>query len=96
MRILYSFWLALGALAAFGAVAMTFSSENEAQDPAAIERISPEEARAEVQSGNAILVCAYSDKQCEGKMLEGAITRRELEERLPSLSKDQELILYCG
>ena len=96
MRIWYSFWLVLGALAYFGAVTMTFSSENEAQDPAAIERISPEEARAGVQAGNAILVCAYSDKQCEGKMLDGAITRRELEEKMPSLSKDQGIITYCG
>ena len=95
MRIWFCFLLAFSALAAFGVPAMTFSDE-EGQDPSAIERISVEEARAEVLAGNAILVCAYSDKQCEGKMLEGALTRRELEEKLPSLSKDQEIILYCG
>ena len=83
-------------MAAFGVVAMTFSSEDEAQDPSEVERISPEEARAGVLAGKAILVCAYSDKQCEGKMLEGALTRREFEEKLPSLPKDQEIILYCG
>ena len=88
--------LMFGALAAFGAFTMTFSSENEVRDPAAVERISPEEARARVQAGEAILVCAYSDKQCEGKMLDGALTRSELEQKLPSLPKDREIILYCG
>lgn len=96
MRIWHSSFLALGVLAAFGSMAMTFSSQSETDDPAAIERISPEEARSRVQAGSAILVCAYSDKQCEGKMLEGAITRRELEEKLPSLPEDQEIITYCG
>ena len=96
MRIRYSFLLALGALAVFGVLAMTFGGESEAQDPAAIERISPEDARSRSQAGNAILVCAYSDQKCEGKMLEGALTRREFEEKLLALPEEQEIIIYCA
>ena len=96
MRIRYPFLLALGALAAIGVLAMTDSSESEIQDPAAIERISAEKARSRALDGKAILVCAYNDQKCEGKMLEGALTRREFEERLPSLSKEQEIIIYCA
>ena len=96
MRIRNPILLALGALAVGGVLAMTFGSENEAQDPSAIERVSAEEARSRAQAGNAILVCSYNDQKCEGKMLEGALTRREFEELLPSLSKDQEIITYCG
>ncbi len=86
----------IGALTVLGVLAMAFGSENEALDPAAIERVSVEEARSRVQAGNAILVCAYNDKQCEGKMLEGAVTRREFEQKLSSLPKDQEIIFYCA
>jgi len=96
MRIRYIFLLALGALAVLGVIAMTFGSENEAQDPSAIERISAEEARSRALDGKAILVCAYNDQKCEGKMLEGALTRREFEELLPSLPEEQEIIIYCA
>jgi hypothetical protein len=62
----------------------------------AIERIDPQDARAKVQAGEALLVCAYKDKTCGKVMLEGAILRSELKKRLPTLSKDQEIIFYCG
>ncbi len=96
MRSRISFLLALGALAVLGVVAMAFSSENQVQDPAEIERVSAEEARSRAKAGNAILVCAYDDQRCEGKMLEGALTRKELEGKLSSLSKEQEIIIYCA
>ena len=96
MRIQYLFLLALGALAVFGVFAMTFSGDSETQDPAAVERVSVEEARSSAQAGNAILVCAYNDQKCEGKLVEGALTRRELEEKLLSLPEDQEIIIYCA
>ena len=60
-------------------------------------RITPEEVRRKVTSGKALLVCAYDD---EGKFnqnnLEGAIAMSEFESRLPSLSKDQEIVFYCA
>ncbi|MEJ2246246.1 MAG: hypothetical protein P8Y80_09265 [Acidobacteriota bacterium] len=73
-----------------------FSFENEEERHTAIERISVEDARARVQAGEAFLVCAYDDKRCKGLMLEGALTRREFEQKLPMLPKGQEIILYCS
>lgn len=61
-----------------------------------IVRISVEDSRGKVQAGQALLVCSYSDSKCKSRMLEGAIFRSELEANAPSLSKDQEIIFYCG
>ena len=66
--------------------------ENEGRH-AAIERISVEKARLKVQAGEAFLVCAYNDKRCVGLLLEGALTRREFEKKLPFLPKEQEIII---
>ena len=96
MHIRYFLLFALSAIAAFGVLAVTFGFDDEIQDPASIERVSAEEARSKAQAGNAILVCAYNDQKCEGKMLEGALTRREFEQKLPSLSEKQEIIIYCA
>jgi hypothetical protein len=74
----------------------TFSFENEEERHNAIERIAVEDARVRVQAGEAFLVCAYDDKRCKGLMLEGALTRREFEQKMPMLPKDQEIILYCS
>lgn len=64
---------------------------------AEVERLSAEEARQKVQSGQALLVCAYDDEsKCGPIRLEGAITMSELRRELPSLPKDKEIILYCG
>lgn len=79
-----------------GMLAMAFSYEDEVKDPAEIERVFVEEARSRALAGSAILVCAYNDQRCEGKMLEGALTRREFEQKLSSLSKEQEIIIYCA
>lgn len=59
-------------------------------------RISPEEAHERSQEG-ALLVCAYPDTETCSKMwLTGAITRTELQSRLPELKKEQEIIFYCA
>jgi hypothetical protein len=64
---------------------------------AEVERISAEEARRKVQSGQAVLVCAYEDEaKCGTMRLDGAITLGELRRTLPSLAKDREIILYCA
>ena len=70
--------------------------ESYEERSAAVERISIEEARAKVQAGEAFLVCAHTDKQCDGNLLEGALTRREFEEKLLSLPFEQEIIVYCS
>ncbi len=64
---------------------------------AEIERVGVQDARRELSSGRALLVCAYDDDQKCGQMLaEGAITMGQLQSRLSTLPKGQELIFYCG
>jgi rhodanese-related sulfurtransferase len=60
-------------------------------------RILPEEARERIMSGNALFVCGYDDEDKFRKNhLEGAISFTEFTSKLPSLSKDQEIIFYCA
>lgn len=62
-----------------------------------VERISAEEARKRVQSGSALLVCAYdSDEKFQKMKLEGALSLSEFRSKLSALSKDQEVIFYCA
>lgn len=64
---------------------------------ARLERISVEEARHQVASGRANLVCAYDDEtKCSQFRLEGATSLPQLRSRLPLLPKDQEIIFYCA
>jgi hypothetical protein len=64
--------------------------------PASVERVSPEVARASVQAGQALLVCAYDDAKCAQLKLEGSIPISALLARLPQLPKDQEIIVFCA
>jgi hypothetical protein len=58
-------------------------------------RISVNEARQEVTSGQALLVCAYNDHEKLNKnQLDGALSFSELLAKLPSLHKSQEIIFY--
>lgn len=61
-----------------------------------VRRISPSEAYDDMEVG-ALLVCAYDDEaKCQKMNLEGSLTLQELEKRLPSLPKDQEIVFYCA
>ena len=61
------------------------------------ERITPEEVYQKLDSGTAILVCAYEDEAKFKKMrLQGAISLNEFRSRLSSFSKDQEIVFYCA
>ena len=63
----------------------------------AAPRISPQETYRQVSSGQAILVCAYADEErCNTMMLQGAISLKEFESRLPNIKKDQPIIFYCA
>lgn len=86
----------LSLLVSLLAFSNAFSFENNEERHTAVEQISVENARENVQAGKAFLVCAYDDKRCKGYMLEGALTRREFEQYLPDLPKDQEIIIYCS
>jgi hypothetical protein len=60
-------------------------------------RISPAEAYQKVKAGTALLVCAYPEDATFRKMqLDGAISFKDFEARLPGMKKDQEIIFYCA
>ena len=58
-------------------------------------RISPEEVHQELKAGKTLLVCAYEDEAKFKKVrLQGAISFNEFKSKIPSLSKDQEIVFY--
>jgi hypothetical protein len=62
-----------------------------------VVRVPVAEARQRVQAGRALFVCAYdSDAKYASMKLERSISWSELQAKLPSLDKRQEIILYCG
>jgi hypothetical protein len=61
------------------------------------KRVAPEEIYQRLKSGAVLLVCAYEDNAKFKRMqLEGAISFNEFKSKLPSLSKDQEIVFYCA
>jgi hypothetical protein len=65
-------------------------------DTEEVERVNVEDARRAVESGRALLVCAYDDAKCARMRLQGSITARELGQREAWRPRDQELIFYCA
>lgn len=62
-----------------------------------IPRISPRQAKGRVASGEALLVCAYEDKQkWRSNNLKGSIPLDRLQGRLGKLEENTEIILYCA
>ncbi len=60
-------------------------------------RVTPKEVYQKVKSGTTLLVCAYDDEATFRRMkLQGAISLEEFKSILPSLSKDREIVFYCG
>jgi len=61
-------------------------------------RLSAQKVHEKLESGeDVLLVCAYEDDaKCRQYHVDGAISFRELQSRLPALSKDQEIALYCA
>lgn len=58
-------------------------------------RILPKEAYRKLKEGEILLVCAYDDEEKFRKIrLEGAISLADLRLKLPSLSRDQEIVFY--
>lgn len=59
------------------------------------ERIDAERARERVQSGEALLVCAYDDEEkCRKLGLDEALTLAELQAR--DLPRDREIVFLCA
>ena len=63
-----------------------------------VARISPKDARRRMAgSPKALLVCAYDTVERFREMeLEGAISWPAFQSSLPSISKDQEIVVYCA
>ena len=62
-----------------------------------IKRITPEEAHRRIDSGQAMLVCAYeSEEKCQAMHVDGAVSLHYLLDRLPVIPPEQEIIFYCG
>ena len=62
-----------------------------------VARVSAVEIRDRVQTGDALLVCAYdSDDKFASFRLEGAISFSEFQPMVPTLAKDKELVFYCA
>jgi hypothetical protein len=60
-------------------------------------RISIADARWKVQSGRALLVCAYEDEEdCRSVWVPGAISLAEFRVRYINIPWSQEIIFYCG
>ncbi len=55
------------------------------------------EARRLVQSGDALLVCAYeSEEKFKKNSLEGAISLQEFKTKEGEIARDREIIFYCN
>ncbi len=62
-----------------------------------VERITAEEARRQVASNGALLVCAYEDQETWNRMkLAGSMPLGSFQSRLSSVPQDQEIIFYCA
>ena len=60
-------------------------------------RVPPEEIVGRVQSGDALLVCAYDDdEKFKALHLEKALSLRQFHELEPSLAKSKEIVFYCA
>jgi uncharacterized protein (TIGR02284 family) len=63
----------------------------------AVERITPQEARTHLASGQAMLVCAYEgDEKFEKYHLDGAMPLYGFEAQADSIPKNREIIFYCA
>ena len=65
-------------------------------EPAQVERVSVADARARVQAGSALLVCAYDDSVYAKYALEGSMALGAFQAKLAELPLDQEIIFYCA
>ena len=61
------------------------------------QRIDPEETRRRVNSGDALLVCAYDElEKCQKYRLSNALSLNRLHDQEEQLAKDRKIIFYCA
>ena len=82
--------------AAIIAIIVGLPHASDSKQENAVERIGPQETRDLVTSGQALLVCSYSDKRCKSILLDGALLRSELDNKIEELPMTQQIIFYCG
>lgn len=74
-----------------------FPKKNGGEIMTELTIITVDDAYKRTKSGNALLVCAYDDKERFQKFhLEGAIPYQDFESRLSRLSKNRAIIFYCA
>jgi len=62
-----------------------------------VPRVTPKEIKARVETGEALLVCAYDDEVKYLRMhLEGAISWWEFSRNLSRIARDREIVFYCA
>src|ERR1043166_9423081 len=62
-----------------------------------VERIGGDAARGEVESGRALLVCAYDDESKWRQMrLENAVSLHDLQRGVGGVPRNQAVIFYCA
>ncbi len=62
-----------------------------------IRRITPEDAHRRMQSGEALLICAYdAEEKFANFHLAGAISLNDFKARAAGLRREQGLIFYCA
>jgi len=63
----------------------------------AIPRITVEEARQKVLTGESLLVCAYDDDVRFNQLrLDGAVSLKEFQLHFAELPRNKEIIFYCA
>lgn len=63
----------------------------------AVARIEPRDAKGRIDSGAALLVCAYdSPEKFSRNHLQGALALDQLQGRESALAKESEIIFYCA
>ena len=61
------------------------------------KRIDPQQARRDVTSNGALLVCAYDDpEKSQQYRLTDALSLADLQAQEANLPKDREIIFYCA
>ena len=62
-----------------------------------VPRVTPEEIYPQLQSGEALLVCAYDDEaKFQRHQLAGAMSLAAFQSLRPSLPRDREIVFYCA
>lgn len=61
------------------------------------ERIDVEQARQDVQSGQALLVCGYEEpEKFDNNHLQGAMSLQEFDSQADHIDRRREIIFYCA